>query len=104
MFACHIRGRKGMAGSENKEQRRQHHSLRIEKRSLILINGRPQYILPVITTDVPYLCSKLVKPLKSLVRAYLQVNNLSGEGAVSVTSVNDLFHIERDCNDWVPRF
>lgn len=89
-----------MPGFENEEQHRQHHSLRSEKRSLILINGRPQYILPVITTDVLYLCSKLVKPLKSLVRAYLQVNNLSGEGAVFVTSVNDLFHIEKDCNDW----
>lgn len=28
--------------------------------------------------------------------AYLQVNNLSVEGAVFVTSVSDLFHIERD--------
>lgn len=96
LFACHIRGHKGMGSSEKEEQCRQHNSLRIEKRSLILINGRPQYILPVITTDVRYLCSKLVKPLKSLMGAYLQVNNLSVEGAVFVTSVSDLFHIERD--------
>lgn len=72
-------GCKGMAGFERGESCRQHNSLCIEKRSLILINGRPQYILPVITTDVLYLCSKLAKPLKSLVRAYLQVNNLSRE-------------------------
>lgn len=95
LFACHIRGRKGLAGSERGESCRQHNSLRIEQRRLILINGRPQYILCVITTDVPYLCGKLAKPLKSLVGAYLQVNNLNVLGTVCVTSMDDLFYIEK---------
>lgn len=95
MFVCHVRGHEGMAGSERGESCRQHNSPRIEKRSLILINGRPQYILPVITTDVPYLCSKLVNPLKGLVGAYLQVNDLNVEGTACVTSMVDLFYIEK---------
>lgn len=84
-----------MAGLRG-ESCRQHNSLRTEKRRLILINGRPQYILPVITKDVRYLCSKLANPLKSLVRAYLQVNNLNVVGTVCVTSVDDLFYIEKN--------